>query len=89
MPATAPSQERTQPGGGRRCPRRRRTLALSADSARGHPLAAAILNPPPSASSRPYRSRSQLAAGDAQVFAGRTGAGYAGTGGAALALGRS
>lgn len=82
--ATAPCQERTRPGGDRY----RRTLALSADWAGSRPLAAAILNPPPSAWARPRRNHSQSAAGGARRFAERSGAGYAGTGGAALAPGR-
>ena len=83
-PATAPCQERTRPRGDRY----RRTLALSADWAGSRPLAAAILNPPPSAWARPRRSHSQSAAGGARRPVERSGAGYVGTGGATLVRGR-
>ena len=69
------------------CGRRRRTLALSADPTGNRPLAAAILNPPPSARARPLRRRSQSASGDARRLAGRSGAGHAGIDKAAAARG--
>lgn len=82
VPATAPSRERTRSGEARR-----RALALPADSAGSRLLAAAILNPPPSARTRPRRGRIQSAVGDARSLARRPDAGHVGTLGAAPARG--